>query len=196
MSIWSTIFKHYDEYSSLNKLRKRILFVLICYYIFQFASEFIFLSKTFVFIQIIIGASLIICLVVLYLLLFTRYLKSAIYLSAFNDFANTSAYIWITGGPHSTDIYWYFTLILGLILFFDKTAGLICSIGAFINIIVLYYAEYKGWCSFMNAYQSYSIGLHFSNTISVFIIIFVIGFFVSQKDILEFDSQKKKDENI
>lgn len=196
MSIWPHIFKHYHEYSLLDQLRKRIVFIIVLYYIIEFTIEYIFGQTTYPLFYYVLLLTILICLIILYLLLYTSYLKTAIYLSAWNDFFNTTIFIWFTGGTHSTDIYWYFTLILALLLFLNKTAGVFCTIGAFLNILLLYYAESQRWFDFQYDYLSYGIELRFFNTISVFVMIFFIGVLVNKKDILELSSQKQKDDNI
>lgn len=129
-------------------------------------------------------------------ILYFKTSKPAIYVSSFNDISNTSVIIWFTGGPYSFDIFWYFTLILGLIVLVETKIGLIVAIVAFFNIAAVFYASYHNWFDFKQQAQAISFEGNLSNLLSVFIILIIISFFATKKDLYEEEIIVEKDLNI
>ncbi|MCI9843931.1 sensor histidine kinase [Flavobacterium pectinovorum] len=193
---WQNIFRHYDTVSKLEKVKKKIYFFLtlvfiICntYYIIggKYANTFDLYLYLF---------SLFFNLVTLACVIYAKTTKYAIIVSSTNDIINTSVAVWFTGGPYSFDIYWYFTLILGLIVLVETRMGMIVAFAAFVNLSAVFYAEIKHLVPFKQDFDAIDFNTKMTNLLFVFIILIIIIFFVTKKDLFEEEFIQEKEENI
>ncbi len=193
---WSKIFRYYDDVPKLEKVKKKIIFLIglvfgFQYLYFIFSENYVDIFDLYLFIFSMLFNILTIVAVII-----KRTTKLAIIISSFNDITNTSVAIWYTGGPYSLDIYWYFTLIFGLLVLVETRLGLIVAIIAFFNIVAVFTAEYLHLNNFREDSLAISFQANAINLISVFIVAILIVIFVTQKDLFEEEIIIEKDNNI
>lgn len=193
---WDRIFWYYNDLPKLEKVKKKIYFLFTCVFCMEYIYFIITKNYVDVFDLCLLIFSLFFNFVTLFTLVVCKTTKLPIIISSFNDITNTSLAIWFTGGPYSLDIYWYFTLILGLIVLVETRMGFIVAIIAFVNIVAVFIAEYNHWCNFREDSLKISFQANAINLISVFIVLVLIVIFVTQKDLYEEEIITEKDNNI
>lgn len=193
---WDRIFWYYNDLPKLEKVKKKIYFLFTCVFCMEYIYFIITKNYVDIFDLYLLIFSLFFNVVTLFTLVVCKTTKLPIIISSFNDITNTSLAIWFTGGPYSLDIYWYFTLILGLIVLVETRMGFIVAIIAFVNIVAVFIAEYNHWCNFREDSLKISFQANAINLISVFIVLVLIVIFVTQKDLYEEEIITEKDNNI
>jgi signal transduction histidine kinase len=193
---WQNIFRHYNAVSKLEKVKKKIYFFLsltfiifYAYYIVadKYANDFdLYLTLFSLFFNVVSFACVI----------HNKTTKYTVIVSSCNDIFNTSLAIWFTGGPYSLDVYWYFTLILGLIVLVETRMGMIVAVVAFINLAAIFYAERQHLMPFKQDFDAIDLNTKMIDVFFVFVILFIIIFFVTKKDLYEEEFIQEKEENI
>lgn len=193
---WDKIFRHYNGVSKLEKVKKKIYFfmplvfmIFYAYYVVahKYANDFdLYLTLFSLFFNVVTFTSAI----------YEKTTKHAVIVSTCNDIFNTSLAIWFTGGPYSLDVYWYFTLILGLIVLVETRMGMIVAFVAFFNLAAIFYAEIHHLMPFKQDFEAIDLNTKMLDVFFVFVILIIIIFFVTKKDLYEEEFIQEKDENI
>lgn len=193
---WDKIFRYYNEVSKLEKVKKKIYFFMSLVFIF-FYTYYVFADKYANDFDLYLTLfSLFFNVVTLVSVIYEKTTKHAVIISTSNDIFNTSLAIWFTGGPYSLDIYWYFTLILGLIVLVETRMGMIVAFVAFINLSAIFYAEIHHLMPFKQDFEAIDLNTKILDVFFVFVILIIIIFFVTKKDLYEEEFIQEKEENI
>lgn len=105
---------------------------------------------------------------------------------------NISASLWVTGGIHSVDIFWFVILSVSVSFFVSKIGGLLLSAGSLLSLTVYFLMELNGVRDFRALRMEHDIAEDYINVMIIFTFSSFIHFFFANSDNL----RKKKEEKI
>lgn len=194
MWFWNIFINPSNKANKADFLKSKIVTILLLVVILQVSFYNFYFGFYGDLLVVSNSIALAACIVALVLLRVLKDYKYCTYFFVFVCYFTTSTALWVTGGLHSVDIFWFIIISIGATLFTNRKAALAVNIGAVITISCYFYIENEGFRDLQAISLTHTLLERYINLITIFIFFSVLQFLHGNSDNLRTKQEEEHKE--
>lgn len=182
MWFWDIFIHPLNKINKPDYLKSKIVTILLLVVIVQVSFYNFYFGFYGDVLVISNSIALVACVIALVLLRVLKDYRYSTYFFVFVCYFTTSTALWVTGGLHSVDIFWFIIISIGATLFTNRKAALAVNIGAIVTISCYFYFENEGIRDLKAISLTHTLLERYINLLTIFVFFSVLQFLHGNSD--------------